>query len=168
MTLFPKFILIYRLPQPIMPWPYKYIKKTLCSFIKSSHLEWLPGPGAAYALPVTSQRIKVKGKQFQKYKELRLLLSLNLSIWEERRAGATRECSRGSSKPARITFSGLPLLLCERNLKHFYIASGSDIWWNAKVYASLQYRGNLADFLLYGVLKTRTQMRLWCYFCRDF
>lgn len=41
------------------------------------------------AHPVTSHRTKVKGKQFQKCKDLRELQNLNLFIWEENIARAT-------------------------------------------------------------------------------
>lgn len=149
MTVFPKFILLYQLPQPTVSWSYHV-----------SHLEWLPGPGAGLAHPVTSHRTKVKGKQFQKCRDLRELQNLNLSIWEENIARATRECSTGSLQPSGITFPGLPRLRCEKELKTLLYCIGQ--WhmteWNVNVHTYLQERGDVTDTLLHGGLKTRTQI----------
>ena len=62
MTLFPKFILIYRLPY--MPWPYRCAKKTsMCSFIKSSCPEWA---ARAWSCSFSSTNFSQKNSQRHK------------------------------------------------------------------------------------------------------
>lgn len=160
MTLFQKFILMYQLPRSIMPWPSRYMKKpSAYSFITSSHPQWAPRVwSCSCSCCATSHRIKIKVKQLQNYRELRLLLSVHLTIWDE-------------IPEAPQSHQESPFLGChlypEKELKNIFILHQEMIYDGIKCKCTciFKIKRTLHRLTTHGVLiKTRTQIPFLCYF----